>query len=265
MGGGRSKTGSTSPWGGGFTLVELIVSIAIMALLLSILLPVLGSLRHRARSIKCMANLRVLAYDFQIFASEGLKADRGDSDLLGENSFYFEDFVEKSYGIDEFWEGPKDEQEMSPSTEATICPISERPLRRIPETRCSDGAILPFENVSYAFNARLHNETFWVNGRPFPNRDTRLTSRILQFPNVPLIFDVDGEAAQAQERVPYFSAPPVKDWNDFYADGRYWFPSERHDGTLNAAFVGGHLLRSDRPERENGWNWRYQPTPGSPP
>jgi prepilin-type N-terminal cleavage/methylation domain-containing protein/prepilin-type processing-associated H-X9-DG protein len=71
----------------GFTLVELLVVIGIIAVLISILLPTLGRARETARTVACASNARQLALAIRLFAQDhrGYMPALSDKDWVYQN------------------------------------------------------------------------------------------------------------------------------------------------------------------------------------
>ncbi len=247
----------------GFTLVELLATIAIVALLLGLLLPALSHSIAAARAFKCQMSLRSVVFDFNLYADENLHGDRGDDTrYLPDGRFRLETFIESQYRVDEFWAwgsrvnsyrlpdaGGNDPLRCSEVKDEVV-------VRRA--TPCSQGAVGPEEAVSYGFNARLHRPE-----RIDPNGAVRselvmLRPDILQNTQVPLVWDIDGADAKSKGNQPVFSAPAL-DSRQVFANDRMWSPSMRHGGVMQVAFIDGHVLSTSKPLEENDWDWGFTP------
>lgn len=243
-----------------FTLIELLISVAIIAVLIAVLLPALGLGREYARGFRCQMNLRTVAFDFGIFADDNLHGNRGDDEAY-QNSFALETFIESQYGVSEFWNhGNAQTSTRTTQDDAMRCSEVAGPVVMRRNVPCSQGAVSPTQNVSYTFNARLHQaEVINKNGRPAV-RAVRLSgAKVLGQQQLPLLWDLDGIAAASADAVPHFSAPAMGSVS-VYADNARWFPSSRHAGRGNYALVDGSVHATARP-LEMGWNWTYQTIP----
>src|SRR4051794_36065052 len=69
----------------GFTLVELLVVIGIIAVLISVLLPALAKARESANTIKCAANLRAIGQGINVYVAENKQTFPAAYMYVGQN------------------------------------------------------------------------------------------------------------------------------------------------------------------------------------
>ncbi len=71
----------------GFTLVELLTVIAIVAILAGIIIPTVATLRRSARTTQCLSNLRQIAAASLLYSQEN-KGVLPDGSVAGQSGFY---------------------------------------------------------------------------------------------------------------------------------------------------------------------------------
>jgi prepilin-type N-terminal cleavage/methylation domain-containing protein/prepilin-type processing-associated H-X9-DG protein len=54
----------------GFSLIELLVVIAVIVILVALLFPVLSKIKEKARTIKCLSNVKQWVYSFHIYSED---------------------------------------------------------------------------------------------------------------------------------------------------------------------------------------------------
>jgi prepilin-type N-terminal cleavage/methylation domain-containing protein/prepilin-type processing-associated H-X9-DG protein len=158
----------------GFTLVELLVVIGIIAVLISVLLPVLGSARRAAASVKCLSNLKNLHNAFLMYAGDfknAMPCARQDDELNGvpinQNNTYWSDkiypyLLKKAVPINAFTAADADAYHKS----VLWCPVWHADH---PEINVEKNYTDRFK-TGYGYN-------IWFGYRPnFPSPDAQLPS-----------------------------------------------------------------------------------------
>jgi prepilin-type N-terminal cleavage/methylation domain-containing protein/prepilin-type processing-associated H-X9-DG protein len=213
----------------GFTLVELLVVVAIIAVLAAILFPVFSRAREKARQAHCMSNVRQLGMavamycqDYEAYPTHNMRPARPD--------IRWYDLVQPY--------------------------VTNRQVFICPSTAPADPRNL--RNGGYGYNYQyLGNAHFSDPGRRIVH-DVQITVPT----DTVAIMDSDGVSQQDVESdgvtyVPYYHSfvvdPPMSNWsspplpapidedNGWAWHGKRGWPAFRHNDGANVAFCDGHV------------------------
>lgn len=209
----------------GFSLVELLVSIAVVAILASLLIPAIGRARDSAHSVGCQANLRTLALAHSMY--------RQDQDGQSPPGFVDSDHHlsegHKMYGLHllrrYYKDGPDYVFTESPVT-FLIEPVEHCPIAE--STNTQSNASKPERGPDYGMLARDElYDTYYLN----PS-------------DTPLIWD---------------------GWNPVWNSSRRMPPRHQGGHGINVAFLDGRVeaLGSDDERLHVTW-WKFATTEPTP-
>lgn len=193
-----------------FTLVELLISIAIIAMLIVIVVAVQGEVRSRGRNVHCISNLKQIGALFQLYAGEHnglLRFHRWDPSLTPKTRRWADYLISAGYIID--------------YDKLVACPV-DFPTAKSP-------------GFSYGGLA-------WITGAADPGSrliDNIQHSRAIHFPSIeqPSKYWLITDTWSAADRNQIYLVDPNP------ANG--WMTHLRHAGRANFLFADGHIEALD--------------------
>jgi prepilin-type N-terminal cleavage/methylation domain-containing protein/prepilin-type processing-associated H-X9-DG protein len=211
----------------GFTLVELLVVIAVVAVLAAMLLPVLSRARESARRAACQSNLRQIGTAFRLYASDydGLYPCNGDRNLwMGRNWRVVIQSYPPGGRMQSLPPGYPQPVQVQHS-DVLLCPSDER-------------AVQVWERTSYAYSATFFHTPEQTNslasvlqGSSCANWQA-IVGALQSLPTVP-----QSEAVVAFPAQKALSAEWLSNHDKFASDCGFW----SWDGSANYLFADGHV------------------------
>ena len=231
-----------------FTLVELLVVIGIIAVLISVLMPVLGRARRAAQEVACMSNLRQLGTAMQTYCD----AHKGNTmPIVFTPGEYWHHKLAVQLGDKQYPTDANNEDRLM--SRLMRCPtLDANPIANgfgTASQRWSYGD----GNGSYGINLWLLPSGIYSAQFP-PSKAFAKLSSVRQSSEVPVIADSIWVGSWPDNQDLVF--PDTKTGWGQHANGYFMgrFCIDRHRHAINVAFVDGHVSRV---ELQDLWKLRW--------
>lgn len=237
---GRMRQRLRRPGADGFTLIELLTVIAVIAILASLLLPVLATARSKGHTVYCLNNERQLLLACLVYAgyfSDGLPYNLGTAEikkLEAQNQFGNWTMPVMS------WELDSDNTNSFLLIEGGIGPYTCSTPRLY---RCPADSVVSDIQARAGWTARVRSISmnamvgnagqYLVGGANVNNPDYRQFLKLGQIPQPSQIFVLIEEHPDSIDDAYFLNKPDSMQWIDL--------PASYHNKAANLAFADGHL------------------------
>jgi prepilin-type N-terminal cleavage/methylation domain-containing protein/prepilin-type processing-associated H-X9-DG protein len=238
--------GERAPTAPGFTLVELLTVITVIAVLAGLLLPALVSAKLKARGIACLNNQKQLAISCQIYADDA--NDRFPYNLgISETrqTVAADSFINWSSTVMD-WEtqnpdepGTSDNTNTVRLTRGGLGPYTSRSANIY---RCPSDTVLSDLQVQAGWQHRVRSMSmnamvgdagvFSTGGANTNNPDYKQFFKVSQVPTPSQIFVFIDEHPDSINDGYFLNKPGTMGWFDL--------PASYHNGSANLSFTDGH-------------------------
>lgn len=233
---------------GGFTLIEVLTVIGLIALLVALLMPVAAKVKSAARNAGCSANLKQMSVAWSMYVMENggrLPDYMFQSRARGKNTAwygYWPGILAKNGVVDELLRCPAARDEAPSAASAGFGNVSHAWSGR--HSAAPNGSGVKLDAKNYRVSSYGHNRYLTID--PLARNVSMDSLNVVRDrATTPVFFDSaapDARPVSRGEKVPEQSPPDLRGAGLTEASPQHWrFLLSRHGRGINVVMADGHV------------------------